>query len=167
MSELEAAGGHPALTDETTGLPNRLHFDTVYQVLFQAGDRGVPVTVALVDLDGFEEYVQEEGEGAGEELLRETGGALRSIVRLSDLPARLEGDRFAVLLMDCNLAGGRVAAERFQSVLAPVLQERGVTVSIGIATYRDGMEEARELLDAAEGALLMAKGAGGDQVEMV
>ena len=45
MSMTEFSAGHPALTDELTGLPNRLHFEAVYRVLFPAADRGVPLTL--------------------------------------------------------------------------------------------------------------------------
>src|SRR5688572_1816853 len=45
---------HEALTEAVTELPNRLHFDVVYRLMWEAGGRGIPVTVIRFDLTGFD-----------------------------------------------------------------------------------------------------------------
>ncbi len=145
--------GHPALTDALTGLPNRLHFDTVFEVVFAAGDRGIPVTLLLVEV-----------EEASEALLRDLGPALRGTSRQTDLLARVREDRFALVLLDCNLQGGRLVADRVDGVLAG-FRERGLHYAIGGAAYTREMERPGDLVGAAEGALAAAKAAGGDRIE--
>ena len=51
MLEIQFREGHPALTDLETGLPNGLHFDTVFHIIFAFGARGIPVTVVLLEVE--------------------------------------------------------------------------------------------------------------------
>ncbi len=67
--------GHPALTDRPTGLANRLHFELVYSYLFEAGDRGMALTVLLLSL-GAEEF-----ESSDPETLRTLGERLQDTTR--------------------------------------------------------------------------------------
>ena len=116
---------HPALTDELTGLPNRLHFDVVYRLLWEAGGRGIPVTMVLFELPGF-------GDAPEEGQLR-VGQTFNQVARQMDMIARLDPDRVAALLVDCNAFGGLIAAERFQGELAASLAELGIPFTAGIA----------------------------------
>ena len=141
--------GHPALTDAHTGLANRLHFELVYSYLFHAGDRGVALTVMLLELGGFD---------GSAELLRRAGQRLQKVTRGSDLVTHLEEGRFLVLLLASNLQGGLLAADRVQSALQ---EESNGPVSVGLASYAAEMKEPVELLTAAEEALGLAKKAGG------
>ncbi|MCG6956047.1 MAG: GGDEF domain-containing protein [Gemmatimonadetes bacterium] len=143
----EHAIGHPVLTDASTGLANRLHFELVYSYLFSAADRGVPLTVMLVatgvtDNDG----------------LRFLGEKLQIATRASDLVAHLGEGRIVVLMMGTNISGARVAADRVE------LSLQGLTpgqTSIGIAAYVPEMKESSELLEAVDTALRAAEAAGG------
>ena len=157
---------HPALTDPLTGLANRLHFNTVYRIVFEAGDRGIPITVLLLDLDNFTEFQERAGESRGDEVLREVGKLLNETTRQTDLLARWKGDRFALLLVDCNLPGGLLVADRYQMFLDEFRADTGIRFSLGLATYEKEMRQRQQLLDAAEKALHRAKAGGGDQVEV-
>lgn len=157
---------HPALTDQLTGLPNRLSFDVVYEVVFEMGDRGVPLTVLLFELDEFEEFLLREGEGPGVVTLKEFGTTLAEHIRKTDLIARMDRSRFVLLLLDSNLQGGLVAADRFEDLLSGFTEDTGLTFSVGVASYREGMTDPAELLDAAGRALEAAQAAGGGTVKV-
>ncbi len=139
--------GHPALTDERTGLPNKLQFETVYRFLFAAADRGVPLALMLIHLDVTEESA-----------FRGAAARLAASTRGSDLLAHLGDGRFVTILFGCNLHGARVAADRMSTVLA---DEIGGRFAVGMAAYRDGMKQPSELMDAASRAVDDAWAAGG------
>ncbi|MEE8385923.1 MAG: GGDEF domain-containing protein [Dehalococcoidia bacterium] len=166
MTTQENPVGHPALTDTLTGLANRLHFETVFRIVFEEGDRGVPVTILLLDLDNFTEFQEQTSKARGDEVLREVGQTLNNMTRQTDLLAHMGGDRFGVLLVNCNVPGALIVADRCQMFLDDFRADSGIRFSIGIATYQKEMEVRQDLLDAAEQALKEAKAAGGDQIEI-
>jgi diguanylate cyclase (GGDEF)-like protein len=148
----EHAVGHPALTDQETGLANRLHFELVYRYLFGAGDRGVALTVMLLHVAGVDSGHPDA------ELLRAIGERLQGVTRGSDLVSHPGGGRFVILLLGSNLQGGLLAADRVQTAVAEVT--RGA-ISVGLAAYSPEMKESSQLLDAADEALRQAQGTGG------
>jgi len=144
--------GHPALTDRPTGLANRLHFELVYSYLFEAGDRGMALTVLLLSF-GTDEF-----EGSDPATLRTLGERIQDTTRSADLAGHLGQGRIVVLLFSTNIAGGLIAADRVEQSVAEL--DLG-TVSIGLATYESGMKDPSELLTAADRALRAAEDAGG------
>jgi len=164
---MESTGspGHPALTDAQTGLPNALHWDTVFGVVFAAGDRGIPLTLILVEVDHFPGWVGEKSPEEVAATLRALGSALGSTTRQSDLVARVDESRFAYVLLDCNLAGGRLVADRLDGLLQPVRDASGLGFSMGVASYLKDMVRSEQLVKAAESALRSAQAQGGDQIE--
>ena len=97
-----------ALHDALTGLPNRtLVLDRAEQVLARARRRDVPVTALFMDIDGFKQINDRFGHKAGDEVLRQLGARLRTVLRGSDTVGRLGGDEF-VMVLDCD---GREAAD--------------------------------------------------------
>jgi len=149
---------HAALTDELTNLPNRLHFDVVYRLLWEAGGRGIAVTMVLFELPGL-------GSAPAEGQLR-VGEKVNYITRQMDMVARLDSDRVGALLVDCNAFGALIAAERFQAELAPILTELGVAFGAGIAAWKDWMTNPDDLLQAAEEATLFARSQGPNKIEI-
>ncbi len=143
----EHAIGHPALTDEYTGLANRLHFELVYSYLFNGADRGVPLTLMLLSTPAPDS-----------DTMRALGERIQATTRTSDLVAHLGGGRFIVILLGTNLSGGRIAADRVEMALQSVSVG---TVSIGLASYRPEMKESSDLLKAVDEALQRAEAAGG------
>ena len=144
----EHAIGHPALTDEYTGLANRLHFELVYSYLFHGADRGVPMALMLMSVGG-----DSDPDG-----LRRLGERFQQITRTADLASHLGHGRFAVLMLGTNMMGARVGADRFMEMLEGYTP--GV-VSVGLAGYRPHMKESSQLLEAADKALRDAEEAGG------
>lgn len=146
----EYARSHPALTDAQTGLANRLHFELVYNYLFEAGNRGLPFTVLLVST-GVEGTLPDS-------FARDLGAAIQKTTRNSDLVSHMGGGRYVVLLLGTNLQGGRIAADRIDAALDGVADG---PVSFGLAAYSDSFEHGDGLLRAADTALLAAEATGG------
>lgn len=146
----------PSLTDPESGLPNRLHFDVVHRVVFAAGVRGFPLTVVIVEPEGLPG--DEEGWG-------EVGSRLLDVTRTMDLLARFDERRFVILMLGCNVHGGRVAAERVLHALAPWLDEKGARISIGIAAFVPEMQSPEDLVRMSEAALAAAKEAPDSAIE--
>ncbi|MDA0327416.1 MAG: diguanylate cyclase [Gemmatimonadetes bacterium] len=144
------ARSHPALTDAETGLANRLHFELVYNYMFEAGHRGMPFTVMLVSVGA--------GDGAPAAELRALGQAIEKVTRNADLVCHVGSGRYAVLLLGTNLQGARIAADRVESSVTGLAT--GV-ISFGLAVYRVELKDSQKLLEEADRALLAAEAGGG------
>lgn len=148
-----------ALTDQLTGLPNRRAWeDTLGRELARAARDGLPVCVAVLDLDGFKRYNDDLGHLAGDHLLSQAAEAWRSELRGGDVLARYGGDEFAALIPGRALDTAVVVVERLRRA-AP----EGCTCSAGVAMW-DGAESATDLFGRADAALYVAKQSGRNQL---
>jgi diguanylate cyclase (GGDEF)-like protein len=163
MADMAPRGGHSVLTDQETGLPNRLHFDTVFDIVFAFGARGVPVTLVLLETEGHAGWWADGGPSEVQRGIRGLGEILTSAVRRSDLVARMDETRFALILVDCNVAGGRLVADRIDVLLDPVREATGLRFSMGVAAYQQEMSAPENLMSGAESALRNARSLGGDR----
>jgi diguanylate cyclase (GGDEF)-like protein len=163
--EFTGSRGHPALTDAQTGLPNSLHWDTVFGIVFAAGDRGIPLTLILLEVDHFLDWAGQKSSEEVDATFRALGLALSSTTRQSDLVARLDETRFAYMLLDCNLAGGRLVADRLDGLLDPVRDLSGLGFCMGVASYQKDMVRPDQLVEAAESALKSGQALGTNQIE--
>lgn len=120
-----------AMTDVMTGLCNRRGWNIVVAAEEDRARRyGNPTGVIVVDLDGLKKVNDARGHAKGDELIGITGQALREGVRESDVVARIGGDEFAILAVECDRASLESLHERVQASLAAY----GITASTGIAT---------------------------------
>ena len=162
----EATAG--AATDPLTGLPNRRYFDE-FAALVSGGRRaGDGVAVLMIDIDKFKGLNDTFGHPAGDQVLRSVADAITSAVRDQDVPARIGGEEFAVLLrnpgpMDAVEVGERVR-QAVRSLDLGRLGIPGVSVSVGVAKATDPEEAIAALVARADQALLRAKRAGRDRV---
>ncbi|MGH2896164.1 MAG: sensor domain-containing diguanylate cyclase [Solirubrobacteraceae bacterium] len=148
-----------ALTDQLTALPNRRAWEeTLTRELARAARDGLPVCVAVLDLDGFKRYNDELGHLAGDGLLTQAAEAWRSELRGGDVLARYGGDEFAALIPGRALDTAVVVVERLRRA-AP----QGCTCSAGVAMW-DGAESATDLFGRADAALYVAKQSGRNQL---
>ena len=158
-----------AVTDELTGLVNRRRFMTALETETARTSRLRPPSLILADLDDFKRVNDRFGHPVGDELLQEFARALLDHVRDIDIPARLGGEEFAVLLPETPVDGASAVAERLQRFLAatPLLVKNGhsihATASFGVAELVEG-EAGDELLRRADAALYRAKDEGKNQV---
>ena len=152
-----------ARTDSLTGLLNRRGFlEVARREIARSARSGRPLTVALVDVDRFEEVNDLRGQDAGDHLLGGMGTALRAATRAVDASARLGGDEFAILLPDADLASIESVLHRLRLVLMQAAAEKGVpvTVSLGAATFQRPPASLDEMLRAAGRMLHDAKTSG-------
>jgi diguanylate cyclase (GGDEF)-like protein len=157
---------HLAHHDDLTGLPNRLLFN--YQLpkaLARAQRDGTSVGVLFLDLDRFKIINDTLGHDAGDMVLRQIAGHLRSCVRETDTLARVGGDEFTVLveqLADTQYLGA--IAEKLLTAMASPLAIGGnvyqLSGSIGIAMYPEDGADGASLLKNADIAMYGAKASG-------
>ena len=157
-----------ATTDPLTGLPNRRYFDEFCGLLARRRRAGDAVAVLMVDIDKFKVLNDTYGHPVGDVVLHEVANAIVSAVREEDVPARIGGEEFAVLLRN---PGPEVALEVGERVCAAVraldLSRHGVpgvSVSVGVASGTEADEPIPVIIERADQALLRAKRAGRDRV---
>ncbi len=152
-------GASLAQHDALTGIPNRRAWDGELPVAMDRARRdGVPLSVALLDLDHFKDFNDGHGHQAGDRLLKSATAAWAATLRGTDLLCRYGGEEFALLLPDATV---EQAAEVLQRMRAVSPQEQ--TFSAGLACW-DGQEISDELVARADRALYAAKAAGRDRI---
>ena len=145
--------------DDLTGLPNRTLFRL--QVEAALGD-GAQAVVLLLDVDHFKEVNDALGHELGDELLQAIGGRLADLCD-GEIVARLGGDEFAVLLAGESVEHASAFAGRIHETLEQPFELGGfqleVAASVGAAVYGEHGEDADTLLQHADVAMYVAKGA--------
>jgi diguanylate cyclase (GGDEF)-like protein len=159
-----------AITDDLTGLVNRRRFIAALQAEVERARRfGSPLTVVLADLDDFKRVNDVFGHHAGDDVLRSFAELVQSHIRDVDVPARIGGEEFAILLPETDSEGAARVAERMRhsSSSVPVLVAEGQTVSVtssfGVAELVAG-QSGDDLMRAADAALYRAKARGKNRV---
>ena len=124
-----------------------------------------PLSVALLDVDGFRAVNVEAGFAAGDELLAAVGAAIHRTTRAHDLACRTGGDEFAILLAETAAGDARVAVERLLLELEGIDAgaTQGVSASVGVADLTVAVTP-EGLLAAAREGLEAARAAGGGRV---
>ena len=160
-----------SLTDDLTGLPNRRAFMRRLQDEVGRVQRyGNPLTLALIDLDGFKAVNDKFGHAAGDEVLRVFSGEILSIFRHHDLVARYGGEEFAVLLPNTHIEGALRALRKVQKRAEETsFQQGGSTLplpsfSAGLSLYRAG-ETPENFIQRADHAMYRAKRLGRNRIE--
>src|SRR5882724_5339702 len=156
--------------DEVTGLYNRRFFSIRLEEEVSRYRRfNHPVSVVLLDLDGFKAVNDELGHAAGDETLRGMAEILLRHSRGINVICRYGGDEFAILLVETSKAGARLYADRIRYVLSSYqfAHKRRVTASFGIASLpEDVAPTAEDLIQAADEALYAAKRSGKNRVSV-
>jgi diguanylate cyclase (GGDEF)-like protein len=156
----ERAGDSSATQDVLTGLSNHRGFErALSRELARAMRGGVPVAVAMVDLDGFQAANESRGHAAGDELLRTAARCLASGVRTYDNVSRIGPDEFGLVLPGMEPEVARALLERLAAAFASSAQ--GATVSAGVAGFPADGDTQGELVRLATGALYWARRGGG------
>jgi diguanylate cyclase (GGDEF)-like protein len=156
--------------DSLTGAANRRMFQLSLERILEP-DAAAPhlantvSAVLFIDLDDFKVVNDTLGHAVGDALLVAVTERVASLVRDSDLVARLGGDEFAVLTTDePDLARARAMADRLVGELRKPYLIDGkpvhISASIGIASARDAVDGARDLVRNADVAMYMAKANG-------
>jgi diguanylate cyclase (GGDEF)-like protein len=151
LARLEAS----ALTDVLTQAANRRAWDQELPLaVARAARGGMPLCVAIVDLDRFKALNDKQGHQAGDRILRQVGRAWRQTLRQIDFFARYGGDEFAIILPDCSLPSAERILDRLR-----LATPADVGCSAGLADW-NGTETPQQLVARADAALYEAKRTG-------
>lgn len=153
--------------DELTGLRNRHTLeDLLRRQLLRSSLNRKPLTLLMVDIDNFQDFNRDFGRAAGDHAIYAVAHTLQNQIRPTDIVARVDGEKFGIILPDSDESGARVVAARLREAVAEAVVVMGdesilpsVTVSIGIAQMRP-FETAEAFLEAADVALQRAKNNG-------
>jgi diguanylate cyclase (GGDEF)-like protein len=137
-------------TDPLTGLANRRAWEAeASRSLAHARRTGEPLTVALLDLDGFKIVNDEDGHGAGDALLQALARAWSAELRMADHLGRYGGDEFVLCLPGTDTV-------RAEDLLARLRESHPASWSAGTATARPG-DTLEDLLLRADADLYRHK----------
>ena len=156
--------------DRLTGLVNRRVLNEQLESVF-SDPRQLPTSLLLFDIDDFKQYNDRNGRTAGDEVLKRIGLLLSSSLRSPDLPARISGEIFAVLLPKTDLENATAVAKRlYLSVTKTAFpfasaQPHGkLTITLGLACAPEHGKNPDSLIEAADRVLKTAKAAGKNRV---
>ena len=159
--------------DDLTRLYVRRYFDgRLRDEVARSRRYGTRFTLVLVDFDAFKEVNDTYGHGTGDRVLKMVAEILHAEVRSLDIPARVGGDEFAVILPEVGWQGALLLAERIRARLKETPVEADgrqiyQTVSMGVASFPDhATADEKELLEAADTALYKAKQEGRDRIQV-
>lgn len=163
-----------SLTDALTGLPNRRAFeDSLAREMARARRHGMPLSLAVLDLDHFKRVNDVYGHAGGDDVLRTVARVAQSALRQEDLVYRIGGEEFVVLLPHTEMDEAARIAERLLAALraTPVPSDacaKGikVTASAGVAVFEDADADGRAFFSRADAALYMAKKTGRNRVQL-
>ena len=154
-------------TDGLTRLSNRNFFinrgqEEIARTREQTLPSSPSLSCIMIDLDHFKRINDGFGHAAGDAVLAAFGALLRRLGRDRDRLARLGGEEFAVLLLDCGAEGAETFARRLQQQLRELQvpdwpQIHNLSASTGIAVGRLGETDGEELLNAADQAMYEVK----------
>jgi diguanylate cyclase (GGDEF)-like protein len=169
LGELERELGMRSGRDVLTGLPDLRRF---HQRLVSEVDRsrrhGHPLSVCVVDLDGFRGLNVAHGLAVGDGVLRSAGGVISSMTRANDFVARSQGDEFVLLLTDTDASGAKQCVERIlleleATTAGPV---SCISASVGIASWQRP-QTAEQLLETARRGVEHARSDGGGRAAIM
>jgi diguanylate cyclase (GGDEF)-like protein len=149
--------------DSLTGLPTRVLFvDRLEQSIAGAARAGSPVSVLVMDLDGFSHLNDTLGRPIGDLMLREVAARLRSVIRrASDSVCRLGADEFAIMMPGSRTSDAQRVAEAVRRALEVKMTLDGHVVdcraSIGISSCPDHGVNPAKLIERADVAMRAAK----------
>ena len=159
-----------ASTDPLTGLANLYRFQESFEHERRRAERlGTRLCLLVLDLDWFKKVNDSHGHQVGDQVLRHVAELLRLRLRGTDLPCRVGGEEFTVLLPDTGLPEAAQVAETLRALVAgsPFSDDRvsvSLTCSIGVAEWGADGQHLDELFEVADACLYQAKQNGRDQV---
>ncbi len=183
--------GALVMQDDLTDLKNRRYLKQFLPaILRKAESARCQVTLLLFDIDNFKHYNDTYGHSVGDTVLRQAAKLMRRCCRDQDVVVRLGGDEFAVVFWDISDGQGGGSdrrgssqnhprqsvfmAERFRSEMSHTPFDKlgpqgkgSLTISGGLATFPTDAQDAQELFEKADQAMLKAKRSGKNRIYLV
>ena len=167
IADLFQAVRKEAVTDALTGLYNRRYFEeSLNKEVARARRQNTPFSVIGIDLDFLKKINDTYGHSYGDLAIKTIADILKSNARSIDIPARIGGEEFDVLLPGVGSDGALVAAERIRKAIeSQEIETIGhITGSLGVATFLEHTSNVEELLELTDQAMYSSKRNGRNQV---
>ena len=159
-----------AITDGLTGIKTRRYFSEALSAEWKRASRsGRPFSVVLIDLDKFKAVNDTLGHLEGDLVLTRIGRLLEQKCRHSNVVARYGGDEFVILMPETSIEQAQILAERLRLWIAtdPMLNERKITGSFGVATFPVHGASMEDIIRVADAGMYVSKRGGGNRVATV
>lgn len=169
IADLFQAVREQAVTDALTGLYNRRYFEeSLAKEVQRAKRQNQPFSVIGIDLDFLKKINDTYGHFYGDLAIKTIADVLKSNARSVDVPARIGGEEFNVLLPGIASDGAMVAAERIRKSIEHVEIETigHITGSLGVATFFEHTDNVDELLELTDQAMYTSKREGRNRVTL-
>ncbi len=162
-----------AVADEKTGLLARgSYIDCLLHESQRARSQGVPLALALLQVDGAADLLRQHGEAPFDRYMEQLGKAVQTIVRQSDLALKYTSWALAFILPETTLAGARIFAEKLKraaGALRPPWEDGKMTTSVAVAEAvvrheYDSEDIVTDLINRAEAGLEEARKRGGNEI---
>ena len=158
-----------AYYDPLTGLPNRTLFrDRLLELILTSRLENASFALIIMDIDQFKEVNNTLGHHNGDLLLKEIGERLRDTIQEAHTIARLEGNKFALLLSDTAAEGAAQGADKIIRRLEEPFSLEGLSfelsAGIGVAIFPGHGEDADTLLRLADMMIHVARLRGDNYV---
>ena len=156
--------------DPLTGLINRREFEKRLGATVSAHAGGARQhAICYLDLDHLDMVNDTCGHSAGDAVLRQVAARLQTLVRGTDVLARMGGDQFVALLTNCNMDNATTVAESLREAVRKLRfpwedHVFEVSTSVGVACIDASTAHFSDALSAAHAACLVAREDGGDRV---
>lgn len=158
-----------AITDPLTGIYNRRYFeDNIVKEAERSLRLKQPFSVISMDLDYLKRINDTYGHQFGDLAIKTIANVLKKEARSIDIPARIGGEEFNLLLPGVDSKGATIAAERIRKSIENQVLDTigGITASIGVATFLEHSDRIDELIELADQAMYKAKVNGRNQVQI-
>ena len=156
-----------AITDGLTGVKTHRFFMEGLSAEWKRSTRaGRNFSLVLMDLDRFKFVNDFYGHLEGDLVLQRVGHILETNCRRSDVVARYGGDEFVILMPETNMEHARQLASKLRGWVSadPLLREKNITASFGIASFPLHGSSPQELIQVADASMYLSKHQGGNAV---
>jgi diguanylate cyclase (GGDEF)-like protein/putative nucleotidyltransferase with HDIG domain len=156
-----------AITDGLTGVKTHRFFMEALSAEWKRSTRaGRAFALVLMDLDRFKFVNDFYGHLEGDLVLQRVGHILETNCRRSDVVARYGGDEFVILMPETNMEHARQLAIKLRGWVSadPLLREKNISASFGIACYPLHGSSPQELIQVADASMYLSKHQGGNTV---
>lgn len=156
-----------ATRDPLTGLANQRQFSEYSNREFRLARRTAkPLSMAVCDIDQFDQLIATHGRAVGDAVLRRFGELAARILRDTDIISRVGREEFALALPVMNLHGAMIIAEKLRRGIADDRSDNlpPFTICVGVAVSEHGDKKMDDLLQRADSALQMAKSEGQNRI---
>ena len=156
-----------AITDGLTGVKTHRFFMEALSAEWKRSTRaGRAFALVLMDLDRFKFVNDFYGHLEGDLVLQRVGQILETNCRRSDVVARYGGDEFVILMPETSMEHARQLASKLRGWVSadPLLREKNISASFGIACYPLHGSSPQELIQVADASMYLSKHQGGNTV---